>query len=570
MSEPFNDPREADRMRYERPNHNWICGHTCEGCPCRIGPGNNGECRATFECQPVRVKKDGVETPVWQCTRPAEWGGKCDIGPSPNGTCCKEVERCQPVRSLRARRGLVVLATVAASVGSLLLILGSTRRSEFLNPAPLSRLHRGPAFEARATTAGAADGCAACHGTMATEPAQWIPAALGAAGNSLSFARMVEPHPKDFSQMDASCVTCHEKQGFHASNIVNPTSCSICHREHQGPGELSKAGGLQCTNCHGDQEQMAAAAAKGRTLPAAMFAKPPLPGAQRAFPRERPADGYTQVITDFGHGHPEFQIVRENLKDTNPLRFNHALHLGGDIPPVAGKPLDCASCHQLDANRAFFRPVNYADNCQTCHSLQFDERTPGLTLPHGDPLNVRAFLRSLPAQYAAHAAQQEKIVGRDRIEAYVTGKMSALRERTRTGEDLEHAVFFGDNRNGPAGAGGARPAGSPAKFAGCVTCHEVTPQGETAPLIAKPVTPHRWMTDAHFNHTPHAAMKCTECHDAAGSKASSDVIMPRQQSCIECHSPKGGVSASCTTCHDYHQTPPSAVLTAKLTELLKP
>lgn len=570
MSEPFNDPREADRMRYERPNHNWICGHTCEGCPCRIGPGNNGECRATFECQPMRLKKDGVEMPIWQCTRPAEWGGKCEVGPSPNGQCCKAIARCQPVRSLRARRGLLVLATVAASVGSLLLILGSTRRSDFLNPAPLSSLHHGPAFDAHAKAAGSAEGCAACHGSVANEPSQWIPAALGAAKKSLAFEKMVEPHPKDFSKMDASCMTCHETQGFHVANLVNPTSCSICHREHQGPGAISKAGGLQCTQCHGNQEEMAASAAKGRTLNAAMFAKPPLPGGQRAFPHERPADGYTQVITDFGHGHPEFQIVRETLRDPNPLRFNHAVHLSGDIPPLAGKPLDCASCHQLDASRAFFRPVSYQQNCQSCHTLQFDERTPGLTLPHGDPISVRAFLRSLPAQYTAHAMQQEKITGRDRLESYVTGKMAALRERSPTGEALEQAVFFSDGRTGPTLGFGGRPSGGRASFAGCAYCHTVTPQSEAAPLIAKPVTPHRWMTGAHFDHTPHATMKCTDCHDAGASQASSDVIMPSQQSCVECHSPKGGVRTSCTTCHDYHRTPPTSMGSAKLAELLKP
>ena len=562
MSERPVDPREADRMRYERPTHNWVCGHACDGCPCRVGPGNDGSCRATSECQPVRLKKDGVETAVWQCTRPAEWGGKCETGPSPGGECCRKIERCKPVRSLRARRGLFVLAAVAASIGSLLLIVGSTRRSEFLNPAPISQLHRGQAFAAHALAAGAADSCAACHGEVATEPSQWIPSALGAAKKSLTFAKMTEAHPKDFSQMDASCLACHQAQGFHAANMMHATSCSICHREHQGPGELAKAGGLQCTGCHGSKEQMVASALKGRTLPAAVFAQAPLAGGLRAFPRERPADGYTSVITDFAHGHPEFQIVREKFPDKNPLRFDHAVHLSGDVPPIAGKRLDCASCHQLDSSRAFYLPVTYAQNCQQCHTLQFDEKTPGLTLPHGDPVNVRAFLRSLEAQYKTHGMQQEKIVGRDRIDAYVAGKMAALRERTRTGEDLEQAVFFNDARGGATGGR--------ARFAGCAYCHEVTPRAEAAPMIAKPVTPHRWMTGAHFNHTPHTAMKCTDCHDAASSRKSGDVIMPRQQSCVECHGPKGGVSASCTTCHNYHQIPPAALLAEKPAAPLKP
>ena len=38
-----------DDSRYERPNKGWLCGHTCEGCPCRIGPSPKGQCRATTE-----------------------------------------------------------------------------------------------------------------------------------------------------------------------------------------------------------------------------------------------------------------------------------------------------------------------------------------------------------------------------------------------------------------------------------------------------------------------------------------------------------------------------------------
>ena len=37
MSEGRPPSPDFDESRYERPNKNWLCGHTCDGCPCRIG-----------------------------------------------------------------------------------------------------------------------------------------------------------------------------------------------------------------------------------------------------------------------------------------------------------------------------------------------------------------------------------------------------------------------------------------------------------------------------------------------------------------------------------------------------
>jgi hypothetical protein len=28
--------------------------------------------------------------------------------------------------------------------------------------------------------------------------------------------------------------------------------------------------------------------------------------------------------------------------------------------------------------------------------------------------------------------------------------------------------------------------------------------------------------------------------------------LPTKQSCVECHSPKGGVASNCSTCHTFH------------------
>jgi hypothetical protein len=90
----------------------------------------------------------------------------------------------------------------------------------------------------------------------------------------------------------------------------------------------------------------------------------------------------------------------------------------------------------------------------------------------------------------------------------------------------------------------------------------VTPRANAAPLITPPVIPDRWMSHARFNHAKHTQMVCTDCHTAVKSRLTSDIIMPTQKSCAVCHSAKGGVADSCTSCHGYHNRLPAVTTTA--------
>jgi hypothetical protein len=561
MSDARVPSPDFDESRYERPNKDWICGRTCDGCPCRVGPSPRGECRATTECKPQLVLKEGESKGTWKCMRAKEWGGPCETGPLPDGTCCKSIPKCQPVRSLRNRRGLLTRAFVAACVAGLLLALTGPWREAFINPAPLSPHHTGPDFLRMAAAHAKADpglGCVACHGESTGGFPRWSSEAWKAGHASLAFAQFLDPHPKDFSRMDVSCLACHATQSFHQANVARDTSCSVCHLEHRGGGPLPAVGAARCIDCHGDAGQMADSAAKGRTLPAAFFVKPMTPGVV-LFPASRPAAGFTQAIGSFAGHHPEFRVNQPGQVDRDTLSFNHALHLtGGNIPLLGGKPLECASCHRPDASGAFMQRVSFEQNCRACHSLQFDERNPGMQLPHGDAAYARAYLRSLPAQYADYGAHQLGLTEQRALARYVKEQMARLREQSRTGELLEEQVFFSDTRQGPAAAIAGVAGTGRAKYAGCALCHEVKSRGTAVPVITPPVIPDRWMTHAKFNHAKHTAMACTDCHAAAKSERTSDIIMPTQQSCTACHSPKGGVSDSCTTCHAYHNTPPAA------------
>ena len=85
--------------------------------------------------------------------------------------------------------------------------------------------------------------------------------------------------------------------------------------------------------------------------------------------------------------------------------------------------------------------ISFAANCQACHSLQFDPKNPELVLPHGNATAVRAFLRSLPTQYA-DLAVKKGITRQTEIQSFVAKQMTQLRERVRSGEDFERQIFF--------------------------------------------------------------------------------------------------------------------------------
>lgn len=556
MSEGSVPAPEFDSSRYERPNKRWVCGRACEGCPCRMGPSPSGECRATTECVPRLALKPGETRGTWLCTRPADWGGPCTAGPRPDGTCCRSIPRCRPVRSLRARRGMVSRAVVALCVGGLLLGLSGSLRESFINPRPLSRQHSGAEFAHLAAGAGKGQGCIFCHADAKEDFASLAADALAASRASLRFSDLASGHPTDFSRMDLSCISCHEAQSFHQADVATDTSCSVCHREHMGAGPMAAVGAQTCVDCHGNARQMLAAREKSRRLPASAFARRVQPGAV-VHMALRPADGYTEVITSFAVDHPEFRVLREKSPDPNTLKFNHRLHLtGSDIPPVNGRPLDCAYCHTPDATNAFMGRISFEKNCRACHALEFDERNPGMALPHGDPAYARAYLRSLPVQYADYASRRLGITGRREIDAFVQRQIRSLRERVLSGEDLERAVFLGDG-GGPArsaaGAGAER-----ARSAGCALCHQVAWRENIPPFVTLPLAPDRWLPGAAFDHSRHATMACSECHAAVASERTSDVILPTRQSCARCHSPQGGAAFGCVSCHVYHNPPPAA------------
>ena len=87
----------------------------------------------------------------------------------------------------------------------------------------------------------------------------------------------------------------------------------------------------------------------------------------------------------------------------------------------------------------------------------------------------------------------------------------------------------------------------------CESCH--VPDESTAgavPTYKRTAIPVRWLPHSVFDHGAHRTVTCTECHKAAASKETTDVLLPSATVCRECHRPAGGARAGCVECHLYH------------------
>ena len=552
MKEQLPSP-DFDRHQYERPNQNWICGHAADGKPCRIGPDGKGHCRATYECQPALETKPGETKGRYKCTRPAEYGGPCSHGPMPDGTCNKPITKCVPVRSLRAKRKLLTLCVVVLTAGILLVGLCGPFRSKFVNPGKLSSQHSTAAF-AKLAGAHQSDNetCIACHGSAHAGPHGMVKAAFNASPGPLQMRSLAVTGPPGMNAIDQNCEHCHVAHSFHEPNVASAHSCSACHREHQGSGLMTKPTDANCLSCHANEQVMRASLAMGKKLSPAVFDFRPAQG-RVIFQAPRPEAGYTELIHSFATDHPEFQVLAAKLKDPDKLKFNHALHLTSpNIPPLNGHKLECADCHKPDAAGVYYLKISYDENCKACHSLQFDVNNPELRVPHGNAEHVRAFLRSLPEQYSEFGATQKGITQQADLQNFVQTQMAQTRERYGSGEELERRVFFSDAQTGPVTQVAGTDALGAARFPGCAYCHEVTPAENSTPIVSRPFIPDRWLIRGQFDHSKHFKVACTQCHEALHSHDTADILLPTKQSCAECHSPRGGVASSCSTCHSYH------------------
>lgn len=410
----------------------------------------------------------------------------------------------------------------------------------------------------------------------------WSPGPLLAAHQNAIGNDCTSCHTQAFKPvMDAACANCHNQSDQHfdarfsvaaphssvngsaLAELVTPATtalttlggstntmprCESCHKEHNEPQSIIATIDTLCTQCHED----AIAATDGTVT-------------QRATAfnaEEHPEFRYTflEAITDIEPEvrSPELVSAWRRITQTDlgiavensHLEFSHEIHLQLDEPT-----LDCASCHQLDVDNEHFVAIDMRDHCAECHTLEFN----GREIPHGDPaLAIRSIEEYFIARYLTPGREPDSPARR------LPGRL----ERACEGSDYECAVERAE-----------REIQLQFGTSGCVTCHRVTAVENTAevgedgwsPLSqswhVEPVRINRdWYSNARFDHAAHLTQAgqtetelCSGCHLAQTSGLSSDVLIPKTQTCFGCHSDSGRddrIAIDCVDCHLHH--PPRA------------
>ena len=339
MTEPLQQ-FDWKSSSYERPGDVWVCGKACDGMPCRLGPGADGECGVRSQCEPEKVGDR------YRCSRSVLHGGKCTDGPNPDGTCCQADESCQPRMSLLKRRKIAGAVCAAISLAFCLVAFSDSSPPALLSPGPVASAHA--VLEAN---------CAACH--VAGETASGLLSAAFHSNDSLADSEKCLKchHDIGASPLSAHSVEPHALASLTAGTVKSPNSslvsvnlaafirsvppdqklsCSTCHQEHHGRSfDLAQLSDQQCQTCHRSQ------------------------------------------FDDFAHGHPEFKHFPHETRPN--IYFDHARHLGAyfhaddlsaKTPDEKRSLTSCVSCHQQDAEGGMMLTADFQHTCAGCHESQ--------------------------------------------------------------------------------------------------------------------------------------------------------------------------------------------------------
>lgn len=450
-------------------------------------------------------------------------------------------------RPLVGRRVLSWLLFMLILVGSLgLPIVASVWPSAFGTPAvPVGHgvpVHGTQAKAERQATALALD-------------VQWSAGKLASAHQGLA-KDCKACHSKPFERVqDRDCLACHRDIGEHVSAktvsmpALHETRCATCHRDHQGADGLTAQNrryiGIDCVACHADIKRSAAST---KVADVKDFASGhPAFRVQLAVPATTPAAGATLVRVRQGAA---------ALSQPSTLKFPHDVHLvpDGIAGPGGKKALECASCHRPTPSGAGFEPVTMKRDCQSCHALAFEPALSQRQVPHGSVDEVLSTLREFYSYVGSSKVALDRAPANSPIFTVRPGA-----------HPLPVASFV-------QGAGDARAHAAAAAVelfekTSCIVCHSVTrsagPGKAGTPgfdlpqwKIAAVAPSHVWLPKAAFDHQRHRVAPCADCHAAAKSAKSSDVLIPAIKVCHDCHSGAepvvGKVKSDCAMCHGFH------------------
>jgi hypothetical protein len=254
----------------------------------------------------------------------------------------------------------------------------------------------------------------------------------------------------------------------------------------------------------------------------------------------RPKGGFHKEIRAFSSNHPEFRLVAERSPDPTPLKLNHEKHLRPDLPGPNGQrfQLQCADCHRIDDNGKILS-VQFERDCQSCHSLAFDERIPHQA-PHESADIVLGFVRTAFSRHAGDHPGQWK----SDPDWHPARSIAALRiMRDEAPQSLPAWVE-------------ARVAASRRLLFNqrCRECHVVENPDSASPAVQSFTVPGQWFVHSEFSHKTHRVMDCVSCHAGARTSTNtSDLMLPAKATCLTCHNDSNDSITACSTCHRYHQ-----------------
>ncbi|HVO29349.1 MAG TPA: multiheme c-type cytochrome, partial [bacterium] len=491
---------------YERPNQKWVCGHAAEGKACRVGPDGRGHCVAKAECTP---KKNGDR---WLCMRPE---GACETGPRPDGSCCRPIPPCVPVRSRRALRGTISWGVAAAFFGVLVAITGGGGRGSgggvraaLLSPGPLSSHHAAAAKDcatchtagsesiARVALAGAADvdssRCLACHEpptTASTRLAHGVERASLMPTPIPGTTPVATPAVAGTAGMFAATAAGHDAP-----------ACAACHPEHRGRGVAPiSLGSARCQACH-----------------------------------EKTVSGLKD--------HPEFTTLAGHAAGTH-IRFDHLEKTHSRI--------GCDACHAPSADGGRMTLRGFAGACASCHGGSIVRPDVRGLAADACPAPAAAELVPAPASpavvtTAAVAFDLIALPAPPTLGAWSTSagqpRYAPVAHADPVAKHLLETIAASGRAPGPADDGGR-----------CTSCHENRRDGAGHVSVqweARTRDDDGAARFTRFSHRAHTAQRCESCHRA--TLAGFSTVSKRD--CMPCHT-RRGAGETCLTCHAYHAEP---------------
>ena len=405
----------------------------------------------------------------------------------------------------------------------------------------------------------------------------------------------------DSADFQHSCKQCHahDAPDHHplAMKADMADDCATCHKEHQGDADLTRVASQHCVRCHADLSSSVASGETDFSNSISSLADHPEIALLRKGAVQASDHGVHQVA----------RWLDGKWQDRGRLIFNHAVHLDplGVLIPTdhpdykpdaegpARKQMVCASCHQVQDDGAYMKPISFSQHCQQCHQLQFSRQLATIDtslsgvgpLPHESPQIIRGVLRDRLMDYIEKnpqlvsspsitppprdpAKRLQPPVAKDKWD-WVEQRLPAMESLLFASGDL-------------AGTGDLKHA--------CQRCHQteklVAANGGVDWKIVPPDVPVRWLRHASFRHDRHDTLitlegerkfGCTQCHQVSGggsvgqggpeaadglaefigSVRAKDILMPSIQVCRKCHggsldAVSGSASDRCSECHRYH------------------